>query len=131
MGIEKRTELPVALAQPDRPGGAADSVYPLLRNRQAEPRWQKAFRQLDLGRRETLAPLVLSTALRRARLSNDLGWVRESLQIALLHGLVDGPTPRQAVSLLRRGTLLGQQSAGGRPGRTADARRTISSTRAC
>ena len=125
-------EPPVALAQPDRPGGAADSVYPLLRNRQAEPRWQKAFRQLDLGRRETLAPLVLSTALRRARLSNDLGWVRESLQIALLHGLVDGPTPRQAVSLLRRGTLLGQQSAGGSaPGRTADARRTVSSTRAC
>ena len=61
--------------------------------------------------RAGLAGFLLDVALRRARRANDVSAVRDLLRIALHHGLVDAPAPRQAVALLQRSALMAQAMA--------------------
>jgi hypothetical protein len=46
--------------------------------------------------------LVLAIALRRARKEANVKRIRDVLEIALQHDLLEGPTPRQAAALLVR-----------------------------
>jgi hypothetical protein len=64
-------------------------------------------------RRTLVADLLVTSALRRAYARNDLGAVRQTLQIASAGDLLRGPAVRQATALLRRATVLAQLTAAG------------------
>jgi hypothetical protein len=86
--------------------GAAAALESLLLDRPGPRSWQEHLRLLSPVRRDALAPMLLTIALRRARDANDLTAVRAVLAAALELGLVGAPAARQAVGLLRRATLL-------------------------
>jgi len=92
-------------------GCRGDSIVRLVQTKSTQPRWQRAFAQLESAQRWSLAEFVLSVALRRARATNDLELLRHCLSAALHRDLIDGPAARQATALLRRSTILGQISA--------------------
>jgi hypothetical protein len=85
---------------------AVDPLLRLLQPDRPSPRWLRVFRTLDTNRQADLAPFLLGAVLRRARYAQDLSLLRKSLAVALKYGLADGPIVVQAVSLLRRSTLL-------------------------
>jgi hypothetical protein len=101
-------------ATPGR-SGAADAVLALAHERPRAPRWRSAFAELDAPARESLAGLVLSIALRRARAAQDMERVRRCLAAWQAFDLPAGPSVRQGLGLLRRVTLLA-----GTADRTAD-----------
>lgn len=70
--------------------------------------WRGAFDLLDGRQQDSLAPLLLALLLRRARARCDLRLVKEALEMALAHHVLEGPAPAQAAALLRRGRLLGE-----------------------
>jgi hypothetical protein len=72
----------------------------------AEPRWRAAFDALGPGQQNAVAPLVVTVLLRRAKDRGDLRRVRTVLELALTHGLAEGPAVQQAVALLRRSAFL-------------------------
>jgi hypothetical protein len=86
--------------------GAAAALESLLLDRPGPRSWREHLRLLSPVRRDALAPMLLTIALRRARDANDLTAVRAVLAAALELGLVGAPAARQAVGLLRRATLL-------------------------
>lgn len=101
---------PVAVASGAASVRAIDAMMPLLGTHARATRWLGCFLDLDAARREQLSEFVLAIVLRRACASQDLELVRQSLDVALQCGLVDGPAIRQALALLRRATLLGRIS---------------------
>jgi hypothetical protein len=112
-----------ARATPVR-SGAVDAVLALAHERERTPRWRSAFAWLAAPARESLAGLVLSIALRRARAAQDVERVRRCLAVWQAFELAAGPSVRQGLALLRRVTLLAEtddrtatDSYAGRPGR--------------
>jgi len=89
-----------------RSRGAGAAIVRLLENGDVKSRWTESFGALDGRQQDSLAPLVLAAALRRARMKGDLRIVREALEAALAHDLIEAPAPRQAVALLRRAQAL-------------------------
>ena len=92
--------------------GALDAILALVPVMPREGRWRGALLELDAGQRESLADLVRSIALRRARNAHDLERLRECLAVSVRFDLVAGPSVHQALGLLRRATLLGQATSG-------------------
>lgn len=86
--------------------GVADVAERLIEARAQEPHWRRALAGLDGDRRQSLAGLVVTIGLRRARAANDLSRLRECLSVALECDVVDGPAVRQALALLRRGAAM-------------------------
>jgi len=86
---------------------AAADLMRLIAPRSPEPRWREAFRPLAPPRQNSLAPLVLTVALRRARSLANMKLIRDALQVALHHDLLGQPALGQAAALLRRGAALG------------------------
>ena len=102
---------PRAVSAMSARGGALDAVLALVDARPREARWRGALLELDAAPRESLADLVLSIALRRARNAHDLEGLRECLSVWSRFDLVAGPSVHQALGLLRRATLLGQATS--------------------
>jgi len=69
-------------------------------------RWRTAFDALSPGQQDALGPLVLTILLRRAKDRGDLRGMRTALELALAHGLAEGPAVKQSVALLRRSASL-------------------------
>jgi hypothetical protein len=86
--------------------GSGPALVRLLEETAEQPRWRPAFHALDPGQQDALAPLVLTILLRRAKDRGDLRGLRTALELALAHGLVEGPSVQQAIALLRRSALL-------------------------
>ncbi len=72
----------------------------------ARSRWRAAFDALSPGQQDALGPLVLTIVLRRAKDRGDLRGMRTALELALAHGLAEGPAVKQSVALLRRSAVL-------------------------
>jgi hypothetical protein len=68
--------------------------------------WRAPLAALAPRQQDALAPLVLAIALRRARAQGHLRLLGEVLEVALAHGLVDGPAPGQAAALIQRSQAL-------------------------
>jgi hypothetical protein len=98
---------PVSVTHKEVSAGAVDLIMPLVNTEPKEARWQIAFLQLDVARRESLADFLLTIALRRARASQNLELLWECLRVGLHCDLIDGPAVRQGLALLRRATMLG------------------------
>jgi hypothetical protein len=70
------------------------------------PRWRRAAGCLPGPQRDAIAPLLVTSLLRRAARAGNLGTIEGVLQVALVRNLVDGPAPRQAAALLHRSVAL-------------------------
>ncbi len=68
--------------------------------------WQDHFQGLEGAQQASLAPLVLTVALRRAVAGRRLEVVRELLSLASRRDLLGGPAPAQAAQLLQRAMIL-------------------------
>lgn len=86
--------------------GAAASLLPLIGANGGEPNWVRQAVRLSHRQQDAIARLMLVAILRRARTSGDLALVREALDVAVRHDLLDGPAPGQAAALLRRAIVL-------------------------
>ena len=95
-------EVPLA----GRSRGAGAAILRLVTIDGPTPCWREPFGALAPRQQDSVAPLVLAALLRRARTAGDLGLVREALEVALAHDLIDGPAPTQAAALLRRSQAL-------------------------
>ena len=97
---------PAAVPPARRSRGAGAAMLRLLDSDGPTACWRKPFDALAPRQQDSVAPLVLAALLRRARTKGDLGLVRQALEAALAHDLVDGPAPAQAAALLRRSRAL-------------------------
>lgn len=86
--------------------GSGSALMRLLDREAAEPRWRAAFDALGPNQQDALGPLVLTVLLRRAKDRGDLRGLRTALELALAHGLAEGPAVQQATALLRRTAVL-------------------------
>jgi hypothetical protein len=86
--------------------GSGPAVARLLDSTAEHSSWRTAFNALSPRQQDSLAPLILTIVLRRAKDRGDLAGLRACLDLALRHRLVEGPSVRQAVALLRRSGLL-------------------------
>jgi hypothetical protein len=89
-----------------RSRGAGAAVLRLVGAEGPASCWREPFEALDSRQQDSVAPLVLAALLRRARTAGNLRLVREALEVALAHDLVDGPAPIQAAALLHRSQAL-------------------------
>ena len=97
---------PVAVPNARRTPGVGEAILQRIDADASSPRWRRLADELARGQLDSIAPLVLAVALRRATACGDLKRVRELLELALVHGVVDGLAPAQAAALLRRGAAL-------------------------
>ena len=97
---------PAVVPSARRSRGAGAALMRLVSADGQTPCWTGPFGALDPYQQDSVAPLVLSVLLRRARTQGNLRLVREALEVALAHDLIDAPAPRQAAALLRRGQAL-------------------------
>lgn len=97
---------PAAVPPARRSRGAGAAILRLVNTDGPKPCWREPFCALAPRQQDSVAPLVLATVLRRARTAGNLALVREALEVALAHDLIDGPAPTQAAALLRRGQAL-------------------------
>jgi hypothetical protein len=94
--------------------GSGLALARLLDREISESRWRAAFDALSPRQQDAVGSLVLTILLRRAKDRGDLSKVRTVLELALAHGLAEGPAVRQAVALLRRSASLSRIVARGR-----------------
>ena len=97
---------PAAVPPARRARGAGAALLHLVDADGPSRCWREPFCALAPRQQDSVAPLLLAIVLRRGRTTGNLGLVREALEIALAHDLVDGPAPRQAAALLRRSSAL-------------------------
>jgi hypothetical protein len=97
---------PIAVPPARRSRGAGAAILRLFNSDGPKSCWKELFEGLSPRQQDSVASLVLAALLRRARTKGDLGLVREALEVALAHDLIDGPAPRQAAALLRRSQAL-------------------------
>lgn len=86
--------------------GSSSAFVSLLKETAKRPRWRAAFDLFSPSQQDAVAPLILTILLRRAKDRADLRGLRTALELALAHGLVEGPSVQQATALLRRSALL-------------------------
>jgi len=98
---------PSAVPAGGRSCGAGAALLRLLATENPTSCWRAPFRALVPRQQDSVAPLLLTVLLRRARTQGDIRLVRQALEAALAHDLVDGPAPRQAAALLHRCQALG------------------------
>jgi hypothetical protein len=93
---------------PVPPRGACDAVLPYLPSNGGapQPHWMQEFFALDPARREALATLLWTAALRRKVVQRDFGAVEQLLHLGFTFSLADTPAATQAVELLDRLTAL-------------------------
>lgn len=99
-------------------GSPSERVPQLMRQlteRSEAASWRSAMNELDVGQQALLADFVLAVILRRAAAASDLCALREGLQAAAELELADGPSPRQALALLRRAMLMARISSPSQP----------------
>lgn len=85
--------------------GAADAIMAACGG-VGQGAWRNAVCLLPRSTRDALSPLLLSASLRTAKENGDIGQVRQLVEAALRHRLVDLPAVRQAADLLRRSVIL-------------------------
>jgi hypothetical protein len=89
-----------------RSPGAGAAMFGLVNTDGPSPCWREPFCTLTPTQQDAVAPLVLAIVLRQARTAGNLNLIREALEVALRHDLIDGPAPAQAAALLRRSQAL-------------------------
>jgi uncharacterized protein DUF6895 len=97
---------PAAVPPGRRSRGAGAAILCLLKTDGPSPCWLEPFSALAARQQDSVAPLVLAALLRRARTAGDLSLIRQALEVALAHDLIDGPAPLQAAALLRRSQAM-------------------------
>jgi Domain of unknown function (DUF6895) len=97
---------PAAVPAARRSRGARAAILGLIDTYGATSCWREPFDALAPRQQDSVAPLVLAALLRRARTKGDLSLIREALQVALAHDLINAPAPTQAAALLRRSQAL-------------------------
>lgn len=93
---------PATVSRESRSCGAAAALLSLVAAEDPEPCWREPLRALASDQQDSLAALLLTMILRRARTQGNVRLVRDALEVALAADLIDGPAPMQAVALLRR-----------------------------
>jgi hypothetical protein len=84
------------------PQGGASVLLKHIDAHGGRPHWRDDLSQLPSPAQDTLAPMLLTIALRRAAKRRDLQGIRTLLERALGHKLVSHPASRQAAGMLRR-----------------------------
>lgn len=98
---------PPAAVPPARcSGGVSAALLRLVSTESAAPCWKEAIGALAPRQQDSVAPLLLTVLLRRARKQGNLKLVRDALELALAYDLIEGPAPIQAAALLRRSQSL-------------------------
>jgi hypothetical protein len=82
--------------------GAGAAFLRLLSAETPTSCWRAPFCALVPRQQDSVAPLLLTMLLRRARTQGDIRLVRQALEAALAQDLVEGPAARQAAALLDR-----------------------------
>jgi hypothetical protein len=89
-----------------RSRGAGAAILRLLKTNGPKSSWMEPFSMLAPRQQDSVALLALAVVLRRAKNVGDLGLIREALEVALAHDLIDGDAPLQAAALLRRSRAM-------------------------
>ena len=97
---------PAAVPPARRSRGAGAAILRLFKTDGRTSCWTEPFGALAPRQQDSVAPLALAALLRRAKTAGDLTLVREALEVALAHDLIDGPAPLQAAALLRRSQAM-------------------------
>jgi len=87
--------------------GAATALLKFIDVEPVKRHWFDEFQKLKLKEQDTLAPLLLTIALRRATIQHDFVRLRNILEISIQYQLSNEPAIKQAVELIRRVSLLG------------------------
>lgn len=82
------------------------ALLSLFEDESSRPHWRRNLAALSTRQQDSVAPLLLTMLLRRAKAKGDLGLIRECLSVSLRHDLVDGSAASQAAALLRRSASL-------------------------
>jgi len=106
VALRQGCEPPAVVPPARRSRGAAAGLLPLISNESPTPCWKEPIGALAPHQQDSVAPLLLTVLLRRARTQGNLRLVREGLEVALAYDLIDGPAPSQAAALLRRSQAL-------------------------
>lgn len=97
---------PAAVPPARRSRGAGAALLRLISTESPTSCWKEPIDALAPRQQDSVAPLLLTVLLRRARTQGHLRLVREALEVALAYHLIDGPAPSQAAALLRRSQAL-------------------------
>jgi hypothetical protein len=97
---------PATVPTTRRSRGAGAAILRLFRTDGGLSCWRETFCALSPRHQDSVAPLALTILLRRAKTTGDLCLIREALEVALAHDLIDGPAPLQAAALLRRSQAM-------------------------
>jgi hypothetical protein len=101
---------PIEVADDGRYGGAATELMNLMGSPAPNADWARRIDGLTPGQRDSLAPLLVNIALRRATARRDFTGLRAILLAAGRYGLLHGPAPWQAAQLLQRAARLSATS---------------------
>jgi len=102
-------QTPPVLVLPRRATGIASILLSFLDDQDGNPpHWRADFEQLPRRTQDTLAPMLLTIALRRAVKHADLYLVRRLLETAVHYKLVDQVAIRQAAGMLSRTAAASQ-----------------------
>jgi hypothetical protein len=97
-----------------RATGAAHDILDRIDIGGDQPHWVRPLADLRPRQQDAVAPLLLSMCLRQAVSRRDLGMISRTLDLAARCGILDGPSPHQAVQLLQRGVALSSLPGFGR-----------------
>jgi hypothetical protein len=104
---------PAAVPPARRSRGTGAAIQRLLDAGGPPPCWREPFLALARRQQDSLAPLLLTALLRRARAAGHLDLIRQALAVALVDDLIYAPAPLQAAALLRRSQALDLERDGG------------------
>jgi hypothetical protein len=105
---------PAAVRPLRRATGAAHDILDRMDIGGDQPHWVRPLADLRPRQQDAVAPLLLSMCLRQAVSRRDLGMISRTLDLAARCGILDGPSPHQAVQLLQRGVTLSSLAGFGR-----------------
>lgn len=80
----------------------AQAMLKVIDNHEHVPHWQDDFSKLEMKYQNTLVPMLVTIAMKRAVVSRDYEQVRSLLVYSLENRIINYPAIRQAADLLRR-----------------------------
>jgi hypothetical protein len=93
---------PAAVPPSSRSRGAGAAFLSLVSTESSTLCWREPFGALANRQQDSVAPLLLTILLRRARTQGNLRLLQDALDVALAYDLIGGPACSQALALLRR-----------------------------
>ena len=117
---------PLSVPMSRRSRGSGEAMLRILDGPGASAHWLRRVSSLSPRQQDAIASLMLTVALRRARVTGNLSLIRQGLEAAMKYDLVEGPAVAQAAALLRRSDALKHCFSRARPASESSGKPTSS-----